>query len=92
LGLFHARKSTKSLATFIFEKWALATFVGKLVRFGVLCGACTDGFGQKKWAFGHFYLKSGQRETVAPQGFAGFVATFPLFSLISVKKKYVIYI
>ncbi len=74
------------------ENWALATFIGQLLKFGSPCEAGTDGFGQKKWAFGQFYLKSGQRETVEAQGFAGFVATFPLFSLISVKKKYVIYI
>ena len=35
------------------------------------------------WPFAHFLptfiFKSGQAETVAPQGFAGFLATFPLF-------------
>lgn len=39
----------------------------------------------KNWPFAHFLptfiFKSGQAETVAPQGFAGFLATFPLFSL-----------
>lgn len=35
--------------------------------------------GQKKWANGHFYLKSGQAVTIGAQGFAGFLATFPLF-------------
>lgn len=39
----------------------------------------------KIWPFAHFLptfiFKSGQAETVAPQGFAGFLATFPLFSL-----------
>ena len=42
---------------------------------------------KKKWVFARFYLKSGRAETVDTQGFAGFLPTFPLFSLISVKKK-----
>lgn len=37
----------------------------------------------KNWPFAHFLptfiFKSGQAETLAPQGFAGFLATFPLF-------------
>ncbi len=80
------------MATFVTEKWALATFLGQSLKIGAVWERCTDGFGQKKWVSARFYLKSGQRETVDTQGFAGFVATFPLFSLISVKKKYVNYI
>ncbi len=37
--------------------------------------------------FAHFYFKSGQAETLAPQGFAGFLATCPLFFLIKCEKK-----
>lgn len=37
----------------------------------------------KNWPFAHFLptfiFKSGQAETLVPQGFAGFLATFPLF-------------
>nr|DAN55638.1 MAG TPA: hypothetical protein [Bacteriophage sp.] len=36
---------------------------------------------RKKWVFARFYFKSGQAETVAAQGFAGSLPTFPLFSL-----------
>ena len=38
--------------------------------------------------FAHFYFKSGQAETLAPQGFAGFLATCPLIFLIKCEKKY----
>ncbi|MDB7924826.1 hypothetical protein [Flavonifractor plautii] len=38
--------------------------------------------------FAHFYFKSGQAETLAPQGFAGFLAICPLFFLIKCEKKY----
>ncbi len=37
--------------------------------------------------FAHFYFKSGQAETLAPQGFAGFLAICPLFFLIKCEKK-----
>jgi len=43
--------------------------------------------GQKKWVFGHFYFKSGQPESIAAQGFAGSLATFPLLFLIKCDKK-----
>lgn len=36
--------------------------------------------------FAHFYFKSGQAETLAPQGLAGFLATCPLFFLIKCEK------
>jgi hypothetical protein len=36
---------------------------------------------RKKWVFARFYFKSGQAKTVAAQGFAGSLPTFPLFSL-----------
>ena len=38
--------------------------------------------------FAHFYFKSGQAETLAPQGFAGFLATCPLFFLSIFEKEY----
>lgn len=38
--------------------------------------------------FAHFYFKSGQAETLGAQGFAGFLATCPLFFLIKCEKKY----
>ena len=37
--------------------------------------------------FAHFYFKSGQAETLAPQGFAGCLAICPLFFLIKCEKK-----
>lgn len=80
------------MATFTARKWALATFLGSSLKIGASLIDGTDDFGQKKWVFGQFYFKSGQRETVAVQGFAGFMATFPLFSLFNVKKKFVNYI
>ena len=44
----------------------------------------------KNWPFAHFLptfiFKSGQAETVAPQGFAGFLAICPLFFLIKCEK------
>lgn len=36
--------------------------------------------------FAHFYFKSGQAETLGAQGFAGFLATWPLFFLIKCEK------
>lgn len=80
------------MATFAARKWALATFLDSSLKIVPIWARCTDGFGQKKWVFGRFYFKNDQRETVEPQGFAGFVATFPLFSLFNVKKKFVNYI
>jgi hypothetical protein len=38
------------------------------------------------WPFGHFFYESGQAETVGAQGFAGFLAIWPLFFSIGVKK------
>ena len=35
----------------------------------------------------HLFLKSGQPETVAAQGFAGFLPTFPLFFTLKREKK-----
>lgn len=50
----------------------------------------------ENWPFAHFLptfiFKSGQAETVAPQGFAGFLATFPLFSSLKCEKNIKIYI
>jgi hypothetical protein len=42
---------------------------------------------KKKWVFGQKFFKSGQPETLAAQGFAGFLPTFPLFFLIKREKK-----
>ena len=36
-------------------------------------------FWPKKWAFAHFFLKSGHAETVGIKGFAGFLVKSPLF-------------
>ncbi len=47
---------------------------------------------QKKWAFGQKNLKSGQAETVAAQGFAGFLPIFPLFLYTIMRKIVKIYI
>ena len=82
----------KFLPTFTARKWALATFLGQSLKIGAVWQRCTDVFGQKKWVSARFYFKSGQLETVAAQGFAGFLPTFPLFSLISVRKKVINYI
>ena len=35
----------------------------------------------------HLFLKSGHAESVAAQGFAGFLPTFPLFLYTIIKKK-----
>jgi hypothetical protein len=59
-----------------------------LFRIGQIFGEiCEDEsgqklqFGQKKWAIGHLFLKSGQRKSVAALGEFGFVAKNPLFSV-----------
>ena len=43
--------------------------------------------GQKKWAFAHFYFKSGQAGIVAITGLEGSLPTFPLFFFIYTRKK-----
>ena len=80
------------MATFTARKWALATFLGSSLKIGASLIDGTDDFGQKKWVSARFYFKSGQPKTVGAQGFAGFLPTFPLFSLISVRKKVINYI
>lgn len=40
--------------------------------------------------FAHFHFKSGQAETPAAVGFAGFLPTFPLFFSINCDKKIII--
>lgn len=75
------------MATFTGRNRALPTFLGQSLKIVPVLERCTDVFARKKWVFAQFYFKSGQLETVGGQGFAGFLPTFPLFSLISVKKK-----
>jgi hypothetical protein len=36
--------------------------------------------------FAHFYFKTGQAESLVPQGFAGFLATCPLFLFTIMRK------
>lgn len=45
-----------------------------------------NGSGQKKWANGHFFFKSGQPESLEPQGFRAFLAKNPLFFINNPKK------
>lgn len=75
------------MATFTARNRALPTFLGQSLKIVPVLERCTDVFAQKKWVSARFYFKSGQPETVGAQGFAGFLPTFPLFSLISVRKK-----
>lgn len=80
------------MPTFTTRNRALPTFLDQSLKIVPVLERCTDVFAQKKWVFGRFYFKSGQLETVGAQGFAGFLPTFPLFSLISVSKKVINYI
>ena len=91
MGRFWLTKHANFLPTFGFEKWVFAHFY---LGFEVSISENFRKnriFAQKKWVFAHFYFKSGQPETVAAQGFEGFLPTFPLFSLIYMKKKIKIY-
>lgn len=77
----------KIVATFILKNGLLPTFFRKLDIFGRVERLVETVLAKKSGFLARFYLKSGQAETVGTQGFAGFLPTFPLFSLISVKKK-----
>lgn len=70
---------------FLFENWPLPTFDIELVRNREVFAREKSQKWRKNWPFAHFLptfiFKSGQAETVGAQGFAGFLATFPLFYL-----------
>lgn len=87
-----SKKLWNFVATFIARNRALPTFLDRSLKIVPVWERCTDVFARKKWVFAQFYFKSGQLETVGRQGFAGFLPTFPLFSLISVRKKVINYI
>ena len=80
------------MATFTTQNRALPTFLSQSLKIVPVSERCTDVFARKKWVSAQFDFKSGQPETVGAQGFAGFLPTFPLFSLISVRKKVINYI
>ena len=68
---------------FLFENWPLPTFDMELVRNREVFAREKKSKMEKNRLFAHFLPtfenKSGQAETVGAQGFAGFLATFPLF-------------
>lgn len=63
----------------------LATFFRTFSN-GSIFEAEKSVFGQKKWVFGQFFLKSGQPETVGAQGFAGFLANWPIIFYTIMRK------
>jgi hypothetical protein len=72
--------------TFILGKWAFGQFCEVYAHFWLEFRSVFGRFWEKKWPFAHFLPtfknKSGLGKTQYSCGFAGFLPTFPLFSLI----------